>query len=90
MSAPPPPARPLYRADPDRMLHILAESQFDDPFLAFRELYANALDAARPGGRIRLAVSAREVVVEDDGPGLDSAGHAALTTLGASTARGVA
>ena len=90
MSAPPPPARPLYRADPDRMLHILAESQFDDPFLAFREVYANALDAARPGGRIRLAVSAREVVVEDDGPGLDSAGLAALTTLGASTARGVA
>lgn len=83
--------RPLYRADPERILRILAESQFEDPFLAFRELYANALDAVRGrlDGRIHLQVSADRVVVEDDGPGLDDAGLHALTTLGVSTRRGV-
>lgn len=82
--------QPLYRADPDRVLRILAESQFEDPFLAFRELYANALDAVRgrDEGRIQLQVSADRVAVEDDGPGLDEAGLSALTTLGASTRRG--
>lgn len=82
--------RPLWRADPARMLRILAESQFDDPFLAFRELYANALDAVRrrKDSRIVLRVSADRVVVEDDGPGLDDVALAALTTLGVSTRRG--
>lgn len=84
------PGRPLYRADPDRVLRILAESQFEDPFLAFRELYANALDAVRGRGegRIELRVSGDRVLVEDDGPGLDDAALEALTTLGASTRRG--
>lgn len=95
MSDGPPPGgpakvEPLYRADPERMLRILAESQFEDPFLAFRELYANALDAVR--GRldasIELKVSGDRVVIEDDGPGLDDASLRALTTLGASTRRG--
>lgn len=82
--------RPIYRADPDRVLRILAESQFQDPYLAFRELYANALDAVRgrAGALIEVRVSAERVVVEDDGPGLDEAGLLALTTLGASTRRG--
>ena len=83
-------SKPLYRADPDRVLRILAESQFEDPFLAFRELYANALDAVRQSeaARIELRVSANIVVVEDNGPGLDGAALDALTRLGASTRRG--
>ncbi|MBX2811824.1 MAG: ATP-binding protein, partial [Myxococcales bacterium] len=83
-------ARPLYRADPDRVLRILAESQFEDPFLAFRELYANALDAVRNkhDARIILQVGADRIAVEDNGPGLDDAGLDALTRLGASTRRG--
>ncbi|MEL6184739.1 MAG: ATP-binding protein [Myxococcota bacterium] len=82
--------QPLYRADPERVLRILAESQFEDPFLAFRELYANALDAVRGrlDARIILQVSADRVVVEDDGQGLDDVGLSALTTLGVSTRRG--
>jgi hypothetical protein len=88
--APPPERRPLYRADADRVLRVLAAHQFEDPFLAFRELYANALDAVRGlrEGRIVLKVTAERVVVEDDGGGLDDAGIEALTTLGASTRRG--
>ncbi len=46
-SAPSVPDQPLYRADPDRILRVLAAHQFEDPFMAFRELYANALDAVR-------------------------------------------
>ncbi len=81
---------PLYRADPDRILRVLAANQFDDPYLAFREIYANALDAVRgrASPKIEIRVSADRVVVEDDGPGLDDRGLAALTTLGASTRRG--
>lgn len=84
------PSRPLYRADPDRLLRILAESQFADPYLAFRELYANALDAVRgrDGAEIRIAVGPERVSIEDDGPGLDGDGIEALTTLGGSTRRG--
>jgi hypothetical protein len=82
--------QPLYRADADRILRVLAANQFDDPNLAFRELYANALDAvrARPDASIELRVAADKVVVEDAGSGLDAAGLEALTTLGASTRRG--
>lgn len=82
--------QPLYQADPDRVLRILAENQFEDPYLAFRELYANALDAVRTrqNGRIILDVKPERVVVEDNGPGLDDAGLQALTCLGASTRRG--
>jgi hypothetical protein len=82
--------RPLYRADPDRILRVLAANQFEDPFLAFRELYANALDAVRgrPDAKIDLRVTAERLVVEDNGTGLDDAGIEALTTLGASTRRG--
>lgn len=82
--------RPLYRADPDRILRVLAANQFEDPFLAFRELYANALDAVRGRGdaHIELRVTAERVVIEDSGGGLDDAGLEALTTLGMSTRRG--
>lgn len=82
--------RPLYRADPDRVLRILSANQFEDPFLAFRELYANALDAVRGrrDPRIELRVSAERVIVEDNGTGLDEPGLDALTTLGKSTRRG--
>ncbi|MEM7676773.1 MAG: ATP-binding protein, partial [Myxococcota bacterium] len=82
--------RPLYRADPDRVLRILSANQFEDPFLAFRELYANALDAVRGrrDPRIELRVSAESIVVEDNGTGLDEPGLDALTTLGKSTRRG--
>ena len=81
--------RPLYRADPDRILRILSANQFEDPFLAFRELYANALDAVRGRrtARIVIRVSADRVVVEDNGTGLDDPGIEALTTLGSSTRR---
>lgn len=82
--------RPLYRADPDRVLRVLAANQFEDPYLAFRELYANALDAvrSRKDGVIHVKVAADRVVIEDNGTGLDDAGLEALTTLGASTRRG--
>lgn len=82
--------RPLYRADPDRVLRILSANQFEDPFLAFRELYANALDAVRgrPTARIGICVGADGVVMEDNGGGVDGAGLEALTTLGSSTRRG--
>jgi hypothetical protein len=90
-SAHPPAAeqRPLYRADPDRILRVLAANQFEDPFLAFRELYANALDAVRGrlDPKIELKVAVDKVVVEDNGTGLDPEGLAALTTLGSSTRR---
>ncbi len=81
---------PLYRADADRILRVLAANQFDDANLAFRELYANALDAVRGRAEasIELRVSADRVVVEDTGSGLDALGLEALTTLGASTRRG--
>ncbi|MCK6546998.1 ATP-binding protein [Myxococcota bacterium] len=82
--------RPLYRADPDRVLRVLSANQFEDPYLAFRELYANALDAVRgrPDARIEIRVASDRVTVEDNGTGLDDAGLEALTTLGASTRRG--
>ena len=82
--------RPLYRADPDRVLRILSANQFEDPFLAFRELYANALDAVRGRreARIGIRVGADRVIVEDSGAGLDEVGLEALTTLGSSTRRG--
>lgn len=83
-------AGPLYRADPDRVLRVLAANQFEDAFLAFRELYANALDAVRgrEDAQIELKVAADRVIVEDNGGGLDELGLEALTTLGASTRRG--
>ncbi|MBI2378850.1 MAG: ATP-binding protein [Deltaproteobacteria bacterium] len=86
----PTPSVPLYRADPDRILRVLASNQFEDPYLAFRELYANALDAVRgrPSAKVDIKVFADRVVIEDDGPGLDERGLLALTTLGASTRRG--
>lgn len=82
--------QPLYRADPDRILRVLAANQFDDPFLAFRELYANALDAVRgrPEARIEIRVASDRVMIEDNGSGLDDLALEALTTLGASTRRG--
>lgn len=82
--------RPLYRADPDRVLRVLSANQFEDPFLAFRELYANALDAVRGrrDPKISMRVGADRVVIEDNGTGLDEPGIEALTTLGASTRRG--
>jgi hypothetical protein len=85
-----PKRRPLYRADPDRVLRVLSANQFEDPFLAFRELYANALDAVRGrrGATISLRVTAERAVVEDNGTGLDEGGIEALTTLGMSTRRG--
>jgi hypothetical protein len=96
VSSPAPPAedkkgaRPLYRADPDRVLRVLSANQFEDPYLAFRELYANALDAVR--GRsdphIDIRVTSDRVIIEDNGTGLDASGLEALTTLGASTRRG--
>jgi hypothetical protein len=85
----PTPRGPLYRADPDRILRVLAANQFEDPFLAFRELYANALDAVRgrPDPHIELKTTSERVIVEDNGSGLDEAGLLALTTLGMSTRR---
>ncbi len=85
-----PKRRPLYRADPDRVLRVLSANQFEDPFLAFRELYANALDAVRgkKSPFIDLRVASDRVVVEDNGTGLDDGGLEALTTLGMSTRRG--
>ncbi|MCB9655849.1 MAG: ATP-binding protein [Deltaproteobacteria bacterium] len=82
--------RPLYRADPDRVLRVLAANQFDDPFLAFRELYANALDACRgrSGAAVEVRVAPDRVVVTDTGAGIDEAGLEAMTTLGGSTRRG--
>lgn len=82
--------RPLYRADPDRILRVLAANQFEDPFLAFRELYANALDAVRGRSEphIDLKVTSERVIVEDNGGGLDEVALEALTTLGMSTRRG--
>ena len=82
--------RPLYRADPDRVLRILSANQFEDAFLAFRELYANALDAVRgrKDAKIELRVTSERVSVEDSGTGLDEPGLDALTTLGKSTRRG--
>jgi len=87
---PKPPRQPLYRADPDRILRVLAANQFEDPFLAFREIYANALDSVRgrESARIDIVVAADQVVFEDNGLGLDEAALEALTTLGASTRRG--
>ena len=81
--------KPLYKATPERMLRILAQSQFDDPYLAFREIYANALDAVRDrtNGIIKISVSQQKISVEDNGCGLDEQGYAALTTLGGSTKR---
>ncbi len=82
--------RPLYRADPDRVLRVLSANQFEDPFLAFRELYANALDAVRNrrDPQVTIRVQSDRVVMEDNGTGLDEPGIEALTTLGASTRRG--
>ncbi len=89
-SAPSVPDQPLYRADPDRILRVLAAHQFEDPFMAFRELYANALDAVRgrSEARIDLKVTGERVIIEDNGAGIDDAGVEALTTLGGSTRRG--
>lgn len=83
-------SQPLYRADPDRVLRVLSANQFEDPYLAFRELYANALDAVRGRSepRIEIRVASDRVVVEDNGSGLDAGGLEALTTLGLSTRRG--
>ena len=82
--------KPLYRADPDRVLRVLSANQFEDPFMTFRELYANALDAVqnRRDAQIVLMVATDRVVVEDNGTGLDEPGIEALTTLGLSTRRG--
>lgn len=84
-----PAAQPLYRADPDRILRVLAANQFEDPFLAFRELYANALDGvrARTEAHIEVKVTSDRVIIADNGSGLDDKGIEALTTLGASTRR---
>jgi len=81
---------PLYRADADRVFRLLSSHQFEDPFLAFRELYANALDAVRnaENPRIELSVSTTRVVVSDRGTGMDASGIEALSTLGRSTRRG--
>jgi hypothetical protein len=89
-SSEPAPEVPLYRADADRVFRLLASHQFEDPFLAFRELYANALDAVRDAAaaRIELAVSTTRVVVADRGSGLNAEGLEALVTLGRSTRRG--
>lgn len=86
----PEPRRPLYRADPDRVLRVLSANQFEDPYLAFRELYANALDAVRgrSDGHVDIRVASDRVSIEDNGTGLDAPGLEALTTLGASTRRG--
>ena len=83
-------AEVLYRADAGRVFRLFSEHQFDDPFLAFRELYANALDACRgvASARIEIEVRADRVVIEDSGSGLDEESIAALTTLGGSTRRG--
>ena len=82
--------KPLYRADPDRILRVLAANQFEDPFLAFRELYANALDSTRgvEDARIEITVTASQVCLSDNGSGFDEEAINALTTLGASTRRG--
>ena len=82
-------AQPLYRADPDRILRVLAANQFEDPFLAFRELYANALDGVRGRDepRIEIKVTSDRVIISDNGSGLDETGIEALTTLGSSTRR---
>lgn len=82
--------RPLYRADPDRVLRVLSANQFEDPYLAFRELYANALDAVRGRAdpKIEIKVTGDRATVEDNGSGLDASGLEALTTLGMSTRRG--
>jgi hypothetical protein len=84
------PRKPLYRADPDRILRVLAANQFEDPFLAFREIYANALDSVRGRDkpRIDISIATDLVVIEDNGLGLDESALEALTTLGASTRRG--
>lgn len=84
------PADPLYRADADRVFGLLASHQFDDPYLAFRELYANALDAvgSSADARVELSVSPARVVVADSGAGLSPEGVDALVTLGRSTRRG--
>ncbi len=89
-SAPGSTSRPLYRADPDRVLRVLSANQFEDPFMAFRELYANALDAlrGRRDPKIELKVMPDRVLVTDNGTGLDEPGIEALTTLGLSTRRG--
>lgn len=85
-----PKRRPLYRADPDRVLRVLSANQFEDPFFAFRELYANALDAVRTkkNPSITIRVGSDRILIEDNGTGLDDAGLEALTTLGLSTRRG--
>ncbi|MEE2902405.1 MAG: hypothetical protein VYC39_08745 [Myxococcota bacterium] len=82
--------KPLYRADPDRILRVLAANQFEDPFLAFRELYANALDSTRgvDDAKIEIAVTGTQVCFSDNGTGFDDEAIIALTTLGASTRRG--
>ena len=65
--------RPLYRADPDRILRVLAANQFEDPFLAFRELYANALDSTRgvEEAKIEITVTGTQVCFSDNGTGFD-------------------
>lgn len=80
---------PLYRADSQRVLQLLSSHQFEDPWLAFRELYANALDACRrqPDGRIDVQVHPQSCVIEDRGAGFDAEAIEALTTLGRSTRR---
>ncbi len=90
LSVAPAASRFLYEADAEQIFRLLATSQFDDPYLAFRELYANALDAVRAGGspRIDISVSPTEVVIHDQGVGLDAPSLEALTTLGRSTRRG--
>lgn len=84
-----PGAQPLYRADSDRVLRLLSSHQFDDPWLAFRELYANALDACRyrEDASIDIQVDASACTITDGGPGFDVASLEALTTLGRSTRR---
>jgi hypothetical protein len=81
---------PLYRADPGRVFQLLSAHQFDDPALAVRELYANALDASRgrAGARIDVHLDPTVLRVRDRGSGLDPESLQALTTLGRSTRRG--
>ncbi|MGF1509682.1 MAG: hypothetical protein ACFB9M_09315 [Myxococcota bacterium] len=80
---------PLYRADPGQVFRLLSAHQFDDPVMAVRELYANALDASRgrAGARIDVSLDARKLVIRDRGPGLDEASLDAILTLGRSTRR---
>lgn len=90
LAEPTEPGALLYRADAERVFGLLASHQFEDSFFAFRELYANALDATghAPDARIELSVTPARVVVADWGPGLSRDGIDALVTIGRSTRRG--